>query len=110
MKTKHTPGPWALDSKIENVFIGHLRMPHTIYPISSLKDADGGSTCTAICILPNEDISVKTIKMVESNAKLISAAPELLEALILANEMLFSVAIDAELANKIELAIKKATE
>ena len=73
METKHTPGPWKsfelrkMVSKTTEIFSGD---PLTTDPI--------------IRILHNEN----SIKESEANAKLIAAAPDLLEAAIKAKEYL----------------------
>lgn len=107
MKFKHTPGPWAIrTSPITDT-------ENWVYAINSPKN--GGDV---ICDPPNMESS---LYYWPANAKLIAAAPDLLEAL---NELMtpvdtiaavpegttFTVTFTVAQINKARIAIKKATE
>lgn len=63
--SEHTPEPWFLGKKVDQVTIGGHR--HEVYPI---EDEEFG---VAACILPFVDISEKTRRMVQANARRIVA-------------------------------------
>lgn len=74
-KTKHTPGPWVVGRKLD-------------YGQSILIDAENGepslhySSWQGLAIVHGcDDSPIKGPEVAEANARLISAAPELLEAL-----------------------------
>lgn len=95
MKTKHTQGTWK-----PNPISGYEREVRVINQDGSKK---------LIC-LANSNPSFKTGEA-EANAKLIAAAPDLLQVLI---EIQFMIdaerpVILSEMENKIKSAIKKAT-
>jgi len=102
MENKHTPGPW-----------------HPVY-ISGVctsignTDGDGYYELIADMILPETDAEYEEQKAnIEANAKLIAAAPEMLDALIAAKDAiddLMDIAdgYDKDL-EKVLSAIKKAT-
>lgn len=62
-KVQHTPGPW--EAEAENIYIG----PDRVYQQWGVIASN-----TGICTTGSRDVS-------EANARLIAAAPELLEAL-----------------------------
>lgn len=64
MKTNHTPGPWKLIGSRDSGFTVH----------ASLPDDAGDTDILAVCRNISRDTN-------EANARLISAAPELLQAL-----------------------------
>jgi hypothetical protein len=88
MKTKHTPGPWhVLVENDEDVFTTRTIISD-LYRSRNLSEV---ALCTtgSFC----DDVEA-------ANAKLIAAAPELLDALVIANEILND--------DKIRSVIKKA--
>lgn len=87
METKHTPGPWKVDSE---------------YPE---RITDSNNDGIADCV---DWFSYKTWEEKEENAKLISAAPELLEALIAALPYVKHSGLKVTV-EKVEAAIEKAT-
>lgn len=95
MKTKHTKGRWSV--------VAEVNLPE-LYVSSEYH---GG-----ICSLPKYYGDLETaegIAEAEANAKLIAAAPELLEALQVATLYVSSIS-NKEDWNLIQAAIKKATE
>ena len=94
MKTAHTPGPWEID--LESVGIelpGHVPISskfHTWFAqvVWKMDDDERSPRC-------------------EANARLIAAAPELLEALLDARHKLYG---DGPGNPKIDAAIAKATQ
>ena len=86
--SKHTPGPWWNSSSNEILGdpMGYIKIGR-VFPIS---EKDDGS----------------------ANARLVAAAPELLEALIVARKFILKTGVtydNAEIYNKINNAIKIAT-
>lgn len=95
MESKHTPGPWNKYS--DNRGIGALQI-----------DGDEGSQLVSL-------VYGRDAHEQNANAKLIASAPELLNSLIDARELLKDWGIDEEAAghallHHIESVIKKATE
>ena len=88
METKHTPGPWSWGTDpMENICDITLDIDATGYSI------------LRCCVKP-----------LEPNARLIAAAPELLEALELAHAMLSGANMNANVVEqKVRAAIAKAT-
>lgn len=75
MSAKHTPGPWTV-------------YPHTNGRLGSTVSFDGrdtGLTSTDICEIMPEDDNGSAIRVADANAKLIAAAPDLLQALLKAH-------------------------
>ena len=66
MKTKHTPGPWEMKFDIDNTV--YVESKTTLIADNLLNESD---------IL---DLSIEEIQEYKANAKLIAAAPDLLEA------------------------------
>ena len=95
MKTKHTPGPWAWESRRD----------------SSLKNLIGDGKIIARAVDLTDLINFGESR--EANARLIAAAPELLEALEVALETLLEqpeLVGDADISIRtIKAAIAKAT-
>lgn len=91
METKHTKGPWELNK------------------YNSICSTE---TQKQICIKGGISMTMNDNADVElANAKLIASAPELLEALILANKLITGwIPAESENHLKIKNAIKKATE
>lgn len=88
-KTKHTPGPWEAAKKG--------------YPTTRIEASTGQIICDVN--------SIHFSGTGEANAKLIAAAPELLEALIEAKkELEYHNWQNTKTYNEIISAIKKATE
>lgn len=69
-KTKHTPGPWRLQT-------GH----NTIYTLSGGNAGHTNCIGKVVCHGDHPTTSDVTLEEAEANAHLIAAAPELLEAL-----------------------------
>ena len=95
MTTKHTPGPWYVGS---GTYEGR-----NIYSVASVTD-DDGFTYQPIVASAEDD----GIKCWDANARLIAAAPDLLEALQNLSGALDAVAYGAALAQA-RTAIAKAT-
>lgn len=98
-ETKHTPGPWHYTQQDQQV---HLPGDHS----KSIADIRGWGW---IQKLPNPE------EIQDANGKLIAAAPELLEALIAAQNLIEKFRLKQKTTTQneweqIELAIKKATE
>ncbi len=81
-KTKHTPGPWSIGAHDKN---GQLQVL--------------GAEGDLVCVATHECVGDKEIEM-GHNARLISAAPEMLEALKLAR-----YAIDALASTQKEIGL-----
>jgi hypothetical protein len=100
MKKKYTPGPWTLGN-------GQVR-------VRTEEDEQGRTKLIAECYTTNQSIRYPyDFEEREANAQLISAAPELLEAL---QELLESIpiypvplSIKNDTIRKARLAIGKAT-
>lgn len=99
MSAKHTPGPWTTDHKDHDE------------PYQDIKIKAGKHH--AICTVWIDDAPVRDFNtMQEANARLIAAAPELLDALTTAKWMLERDYIDdqkMQVIRKCEYAIAKAT-
>ena len=108
MQTKHTPGPWRLTESGD-----------------AIVSADGGTLIVetgqdywqnleAAAAGASSDIAKRHLPQVRANARLIAAAPELLEALKQAtaalawHEQVHGVAMDAVVVEKARAAIAKA--
>jgi len=95
-EAKHTPGPWHLEEMGYNSSSYYIR-----------GSSESGDRLTigkgAVAHIPRS-----TANPMEANARLIAAAPELLEALIECLECEFAVTDRAAIA-KAEAAIAKAT-
>jgi len=87
---KHTPGPWIVSLWENEIFVRAL---------------DDENECADICTMTDDEEDM------QANARLIAAAPELLEALQLADRVLRDRDLDEYLAGEyqiIEDAIAKA--
>lgn len=95
MKIKHTPGKWAVSNHMDN---GDL----------VIRDKDEQIICNIDCDRSAFNISDNEAK---ANAKLIAAAPELLEALteLLRQSQLIINGIPASVKVTAKKAIEKAT-
>ena len=100
MKTKHTPGPWH---------VGHTS--NTEEGKNEFIDIDSKKGSIARAWHPN--VFSGTQKETEANAKLIAAAPELLEALKAIKDNIKELAIDnivkVGILGLTQKAIEKAT-
>jgi len=103
METKHTPGPWKLGRKSKHGYYQYI-------------GGDSWDEMIKVCVAIE---TIEETKLVSdegiANAKLIAAAPELLASLLLAKKLIGNFRIKNEVPTqevyeKIELAIKKATE
>lgn len=101
MNTKHTPGPWM--ATIHNHIKCDLR------PIG--LTADAGQTLAAVFGGPTSDLSFpQSEDEVTSNARLIAAAPDLLEALQTLVQMTGNIGqIEAFLNGPARAVIAKST-
>ncbi len=79
--SKHTPGPWGNSSEKFRIIKKYDALGETHVMIGS---AMGGSTSGSYFIEDDEEVA--------ANARLIAAAPDLLEALVLCEESLILVA------------------
>lgn len=70
-KVKHTPGPWVVEGLVESNGVGAFRIvsPDNTHAVADVYEIEGR----------------------EANARLIAAAPEMLEALINARSLLETV-------------------
>ena len=89
--TKHTPGPWWIDDR---------RVADGALQVQAQHRGEGSSYCVA---------SVNGWEVPEANARLIAAAPDLLEACLSAENWLESWASAEPYLSIIRAAIKKAT-
>lgn len=70
MESKHTPGPWGIDYVTTDVQ----------WPV--VNDASDNPVCEIVlCYLPDTDDADPCKQEAEANARLIAAAPDLLDAL-----------------------------
>ena len=97
MKTKHTKGEWIVyEWKTEGIDFYHIRIGKKFTDLITTVHRWKGYIDKREC---------------KANAKLIAAAPELLEACHKAMELIrFQNLEDAPVVDEIEKAIKKATE
>lgn len=99
MKTQHTPGPWVVQPN---------NGPHAIYA------PNDGTDHPFVCqVYFDSRANEETKQKQEANAKLISAAPELLEALATIESVLTGWNRDGTYTNLIEhakTAMNKATQ
>ena len=93
MKTKHTPGPWTINE----------------WPQSDREISIGAIGTPLIAKAFQRDVSINEQK---ANARLIAAAPELLQCLINAKAAIeaLSDGNDTPLIKEIENTIQKATQ
>lgn len=109
MKTKHTHGNWEIIEKKNGMF--SKKMQIAIKNFHPYPDKKTGSSDLIIC-----DIRKSYLKgydeRPEANAKLIAAAPDLLNALIELKKDIQADKYNYRLGtmNKVDEAIKKATE
>ena len=94
---KHTPGPW---------FIEHLDWAQKGHVFISAKDH--GELAQVVWLMENDEIMGRNSPEKEANARLIAAAPTMLEALQDCREALRRTGHDGELAI-VDAAIAKAT-
>jgi hypothetical protein len=99
MKTQHTPGPWKFVKTIQ----------HPEEKDQAVSFIQTPKTCYDLCFMK----SFFTEEEAEANARLIAAAPELLNACLLAIERLDINNMEGEeneFINEIKEAIQKATQ
>ena len=89
-EAKHTPGPWAQQLQSNGVTVRHVQI-----------SADSGDVATAVWKGGEHETN--------ANARLISAAPEMLEALQLLLNDNHPEQIPFKLWQKVRAAIEKAT-
>ena len=93
-RTKHTPGPWVV-GPVDDTVVTHL-------------GADG--TCYEIAAIDGDYNDPDTWPIMEANARLIAAAPELLDTLTALLEVHDAMgAGQSHAATKARVAIAKAT-
>lgn len=103
MTTNHTPGPWPIGEFEENGGYDCMTCGIQVGPIK-LDGADYGQELL-------EEPTAEQFARMYADAKLIGAAPELLEALKAVDNMLDEEFLDLALIGEIiHSAIKKATE
>lgn len=78
MNTPHTPGPWAIDSDVST----------DVIRMDGSRDRIGVADCMSF--------DGPEIEECEANARLIAAAPDLLEAVLLAHKYMGIVNFDYE--------------
>lgn len=109
MSTKHTPGPWHISiPKFVGKWAGFNTMQGKCIGVYATND-----DLEAIALVPKDELLIHKEQDHESNAKLIAAAPELLEALqclFNACEVLQVLPKNAPEIKLAKSAIKKATE
>lgn len=109
--TKFTPGPWewANRSEVSDIKSNNSTIPFAIHKVIGRSAV---MPIADICNFP--PASDKQVEIMEANAKLIAAAPELLETLTEVWNYISSSEVEGKesiaLYNKVEAAIKKATE
>ena len=104
MKTKHTPGEWKVI--IENNFPIEIHAK-AIYnsELDSMMDGD------QVCIISEEYNEIEVpFEEQQANAKLIAAAPEMLDVLLELCENNIHLKVQGATFKRIKMAIKKATE
>ena len=92
MKTKHTPGPWTYDGE------------NGLFSVMSNNEDEYGD------IARINEYHERTNMTAQANAKLIAAAPELLEACVIALIHLETDEIEKGVQHTLKLAIQKATQ
>lgn len=97
MNVQHTPGPWEWDD-MRTKLVGHKGA-------KVLQDGEGmWDLCSCVAVVDDKP------ERARSNARLIAAAPDLLEALKLADAMLSGANMNANVVEqKVRAAIAKAT-
>lgn len=105
MSTLHTPGPWS-------VFSNRFRQTLGMNAVTHIFGANGGSALFShYYAIDDENKPYENWDEVDANARLIAAAPELLEALKSARWMLTRDYIDPqkmEIIEKVNSALEKA--
>lgn len=113
MKEKHTPGPWEIDdvlNQLDEEYDGQdIVISKEGCPIATVRGTDDMS-----CIDDDEELYRIALE-VQANSRLMATAPELLNCLIDARELLKDWGIDEEAAghallHHIDTVIRKATE
>lgn len=89
--TKHTPGPWH----------------HTGREFNDVRDSDDELVAVALHLRVGQP--ERSVQEAEANARLIAAAPDLLEMLVEAANFIQPYNVGQELLERIDAAIAKAT-
>jgi len=98
MNTKHTPGPWTFSSSEQ--------WGDTRFYVAQQEDAPYTPNYSDVATLIAETVSGEYVRIQEANARLIAAAPELLEVL---QEALVLIPDAYETKERALRAIAKAT-
>ena len=96
MKTKHSKGKWEIRGSLDRLEV-----------IS--KNPKYDNVCDRVTLITNWDIRLPNYEKSKANAKLITAAPELLEALIELHDECIINDMNLPEILKAKRAIKKAT-
>ncbi len=99
---KHTPGKWKVDSNLHHDIVVFSPWSEEVKPENTATFGDCRGAY--ICYLPYNS-GIPTKEQAEANARLIAAAPDLLEALKHAKSLLWTHSIKSA---TIEQAIAKA--
>lgn len=100
---KHTPGPWVVDRTVALGAYG-VWTEYATHP-----GHDGAGYPSEVCSVFRGNKSDFPQEIRDANAKLIAAAPDLLDACIRAKEMFEDIGIHHELIEFLSEAIDKAT-
>lgn len=95
--SKHTPGPWGIEQTDDTNWIGFMR-PHDPKKVELI-----------VCTTSRDSLTDEALAKNDANARLIAAAPEMLEALKDAVCALDCCGKDYPAAEKARAAIAKAT-
>ena len=107
MSNEHTPGPWSKAEKLNGLW-WHISSEYTV----GGKHTASGRQAIACVHGESKKGSLAYAEMFEANARLIAAAPELLEALLIARDHIDMAELEISHwkdAAKIRAAIAKAT-
>ncbi|WP_262219722.1 hypothetical protein [Stenotrophomonas maltophilia] len=98
--SKHTPGPWGIERTDDTNWIGFMR-PNDPKKVELI-----------VCTTSRESLTDEALARNDADARLIAAAPELLEAVVALETLLSPLAYDStqkDWLNRAREAIAKAT-
>ena len=99
MSNKHTPGPWVIE---------HLDWAQKGYVFINAKDHD--AIAQVVWLMEDDEKMGRNSPTEEANARLIAAAPDLLQALIDAVDLIETVSpFEGDTLRNARAAIAKAT-